>query len=150
MNLLPTIKKINNQFISLFAIFDKWCDDCLSSEKGSDAQPSVQYMDLREFLITNQYVLILVARVIHGQIDQVDVVEVPSSFREQMLSEFDDDPFLLRKKLRDQLFRLLCFFDFLETKETPTSGDVMAQAVGLFQRQVKQGFDTVEKYAVKL
>ena len=107
-------------------------------------------MDLREFLITNQYVLILVARVIHGQIDQVDVVEVPSSFREQMLSEFDDDPFLLRKKLRDQLFRLLCFFDFLETKETPTSGDVMAQAVGLFQRQVKQGFDTVEKYAVKL
>jgi hypothetical protein len=98
MSLLPTVKKINDQYISIFAMLDDCCDGGPLTASRTVALAD-SYEALREYLLACNDVLSNAKNILNGADDTG--FEVPGVFPPNTLVEFAANNYPdIRKKLR--------------------------------------------------
>jgi hypothetical protein len=135
MSLQASIRKLNNNLISLFATVDGWCDrgeEFLHIRDKFTASPLETMM---KFINLNNHVL--------DHLDQVSnyeqmMVELKQKSLLSLVSESNGDldridelhPELLREVMREQLFRYLCLIDNFHSRRLDVSFSLVPPEFG--------------------
>jgi hypothetical protein len=151
MSLLITIQNISNQFITVYAILDSWCDRVHDGQMDR-GQLGVGHHQVRNYFMTVEESIAAINN-IFGNIgagksfNPTDLhTEMPFVFREDGSQEFNEVNLQdLRRKLRDQLFAVLCLLDGAVAIHRNPTTLLLFEPVNILKNLAEQGLQAVSK-----
>ncbi|HYC86955.1 MAG TPA: hypothetical protein VEB86_17100 [Chryseosolibacter sp.] len=151
MTLHSTIKKINNDLISVYAVLDSYCD--ADFYLGGNA--ASLHRTVCEHLAVGGYVLSQAVRMSDVQTSAktdaiIDTLEMPGDVRREALSELSHlNAAKLRFHLREQLYQMLRTLDRVQVDQR-LQDNVRAQVVQMFAGLTVYGNETIAKHTLEI
>jgi hypothetical protein len=151
MSLLITIQNISNQFITIYAILDSWCDGVHDGHMDKE-QLRIGRDQVRNYFVTTEESIAAINK-LFVNIDPgkffnaVDLqTDMPILLKQDESQEFSEVNLQdLRRKLRDQLFAVLCLLDgAVAINGNPTTFSLL-EPVNILKYVAEQGLLAVSK-----